>query len=165
MPRRSPSLRVPRRDVTRTPASPAERQEQATRLLAHAQHLLAKIAEESDALEQCLGVLQQAPAGACFFYQAAPHRLVPAVGRKAGTRTGATLYRQLTAALQQLPARRENIRLNTLFALHQLGVPVALWHFLVPGPLPATVAELAPTGHSPPRSDLHTPSLTLSPVD
>jgi hypothetical protein len=43
-------------------------QEQATQILIHAHQLLAKIVEESQALEHCLMVLQKAPAQACFFY-------------------------------------------------------------------------------------------------
>jgi hypothetical protein len=161
MPRRSHSSQVTV-DVP-GPLSPlAARQEQAARLFTHAHELLAKVAEERRALEQCVAVLQEAPAAACFFYQAEPLLLSPAVGRKAGARTRATLRAQLSAALQQLPARSEHICLTTLFALHRLGVPVALWHFLIPGPLPATVGELAPRGHSPPASDPHTLSLIVS---
>jgi hypothetical protein len=173
MPRRSNSLPVSPSDVTRILPSPIMRQEQADRLLTQAHQLLAKVAEESYALEQCLVVLKESPTEACFFYQADPPLLVAAVGRKAGACTGATLYARLTTTLQQIPTRIESICLNTLFTLHRLGVPVALWHFLIPGPLPTTVAALAPTsirglaptGHSPPTSDLYAPSLFVSPLD
>src|SRR5687767_6973214 len=105
MPRRANSLPVPPRDVTGTVSSPVVLQEQATQLLTHAHQLLAKVAEECQALEQCLVVLQHTPAEACFFYRMEPPALVPAVSRRAGGRTMTTLRAQLTAALQQLPAR------------------------------------------------------------
>jgi hypothetical protein len=84
-----------------------------------------------------------------------------------------TLHPQLTAALQQIPARIETIRLNTLITLSRLGVPVVVWHFLIAGPLPLTVEALAPTGargltateHSPPVPDPLLSSLSVSPLD
>jgi len=172
MPRRANSLPVPPRDVTGTFSSPVVLQEQATRLLTQAHQLLAKVAEEGQALEQCLAVLQHAPAEACFFYHADPPTLVPTSGRRAGGRTVTTLRAQLTAALQQIPARIETIRLNTLFTLSRLGVPVALWHFVIPGPLPPTVTALAPTGagdsvqtgHPPPTRELYSTSLFVPPI-
>jgi hypothetical protein len=172
MPRRSNSLPVPPRNVTGTFSAPVVLQEQATRLLTQAHQLLANVAEEGQALEQCLVVLQHAPAEACFFYRTEPPALVPAVSRRAGGRTVTTVRAQLTAALQQIPARIETIRLNTLFTLSRLGVPVALWHFLIPGPLPISVTALAPTGaadsgqtgHPPPRRELLSTSLFVPPI-
>jgi hypothetical protein len=113
------------------------------------------------------------PAERFFFYRTAPPTLIPVVGRKAGASAVATLHDRLTLARQHAYERWETIRLNTLFALSRLGIPIAVWHFLIVGPLPATVAALAPTGardltptgHSPPTSDSHAPSLFISPLD
>jgi hypothetical protein len=165
MARRSYSPHILSGNVTGTPPPLTERQEQAAQLLTQAHQLLAKVAEERLALEQCLVVLQHALAEACFFYRPDPPTLVPASGRRTGGRTAATLHAQLTATLHQIPTRMETIRLNTLFVLSHLGVAVALWHFLIPGPLPTTVAALAPTGrrgpaptgHSPPIPNPYTP--------
>jgi hypothetical protein len=173
MPRRSLLPSVPSRTETGSLPSPTAPPEQATQLLTHAHALLAQVTEERHALEQCVAVLQHAPAAACFFYHPDPPALVPASGRRNGGRTATTLHAQLTATLHQIPAQMETIRLNTLFALSRLGIPIALWHFLIPGPLPTTVAALtpagvrgpAPTGHSPPVPDPYAPLLVVTPTD
>ena len=135
-------------------------QAQATQLLLQAQLLIAQTTEEIRALEHCLAVLKAAPADACFFFSADPPTLTPAVGRKPGSQVATTLLERVLSAQQYAPARLEQIRLQTLFTLSRLGFPIALWHFLVPSPLPLTVAALAPPGTrpaSPPREALPPP--------
>src|SRR5215204_5310366 len=74
MPRRSPSLQapIPSEDITGILPAPTAVQEQATRLLAHAQHLLAQIVARQQALERCLAVLQHAKPRAYFRYTLDP---------------------------------------------------------------------------------------------
>jgi hypothetical protein len=113
-------------------------------LLAEAHQLLAQAAEEQRALSHCLALLATAPPAACFFFSSTPPTLTAAVGRKAGSQTTPILIERLTQAQQLLLARVEAIRLQTVFALSHFGFPVALWHFVMPGSLPATVEALAP---------------------
>lgn len=148
MPRRSHASHPPASPHTlpRGLLLPAAWQEHASRLLAQAHQLLAETEEEIRTLDHWLGVLAHAPTGSFFFYRTEPPTLLPAVGRKAGSSAAATLHDRLTRARADCRVRAETIRLNTLLTLRHLGVPVALWHFLIPSPLPPTVEALAPTG-------------------
>jgi hypothetical protein len=126
--------------------TPEPLRQQASQLLAAAHHLLHQQASECRALELCLATLQAAGPRALFLASFSPPTLTPTSVWQAGSRTARTLAPRFATALQQASSRSETIRLNTLFALSQLGLPVALWHFVLPSPLPTTVATLLSPG-------------------
>jgi hypothetical protein len=118
--------------------------EHATRLLAHAHSLLAQEAIRLRSLEECLVVLQHAAPATYFRHTLDPPTLTLAPYRRRGTHEARLLRRRFEVALVQTRERSETIRLNTLLALARIGVPIALWHFIVPTPLPHDPHSLAP---------------------
>jgi len=119
-------------------------------VLTQAQQLLAQTDTQRGALQQCLARLHTAEPDALFFYRPAPATLTPAPGPGPKARKARRLQPRLTTALREVEARLEAIRLNALLAISRLGVRVALWHFLIPGPLPPTVDALRPRAAPPP---------------
>jgi len=141
-------------DVWRKPASALAHEEvpaHATRVLAQAHQLWAQIDIQRCALQQCLALLQTADPEALFFYCPDSTTLTPAPSPRPKARKAWRLQRLLTKALRQAEARLEALRLNTLLTISRLGLPVAVWHFLIPGPLPLTLAALLPRA-APPAS-------------
>jgi hypothetical protein len=122
----------------------AEAHARATRVLATAHCLLEQLAAHRRALQWCLGFLHTADPEALFFYCPDPATLTPAPGPGPKARKAWRLRSFLTTALRQVDARQDTIRLNALFTISRLGLPVAVWYFLIPGPLPLTLAALTP---------------------
>jgi len=116
----------------------------ASRLLAEAHALLDQDALRQRSLEACLALLQQAAPGTYFHHTLDPPTLTPVHYCRRGSRKARWLRPRFEAALAHMSERAETIRFNTLLALARLGIPVALWHFLVPTPLPQDFHSLAP---------------------
>jgi hypothetical protein len=116
----------------------------ATRVLANAHRLLAQTDTHRCALQRCLDLLQTADPEAYFYYSLDPATITLAPGLHPRTRKARRLRPLLTTALRQVEARLDAIRLTTLLTISRLGIPVALGHFLIPGPLPHTLAALMP---------------------
>ena len=113
-------------------------------MLAHAHGLLVQTDTHRSELQWCLDLLQTVDPEALFFYCSNPATLTLAPGPGPKARKARRLQPLLTTALRQVDARQDAIRLNTLLAITRLGIPVAIWHFLIPGPLPHTLAALTP---------------------
>jgi hypothetical protein len=134
-------------DVSLKPASgpaPEEVYPHAALVLAHAHRLLAQTDTRRRELQRCLDFLHTADPEALFFYCPDPATLTPAPSPGPKARKARRLRPLLTTALRQVEARLDAIRLTTLLTVSRLGIPVAIWHFLIPGPLPHTLAALMP---------------------